>query len=340
MVHIEKKIILKRLVKAAVIFLRYSTFAKLVNLLKVECERAFKKQVISGRPYFIKLQPTNICDAGCKYCLRSTKPSSLAVGKMALADCRKAIDKLKKYAYLIGFQYYGEPLFNDSIFEMIAYAHNSKIGTYLSTNLQNLKNEDYAKLANCGLDLLTISIDGITQETYAKYREKGNLAQVIANIRGLLEAKRKMHRGSPFISLQFIVMKHNQHEIKAARQLARELGVDNVEFKPVGTDDKSLLPDNAELYRRAYRKNAQLKRQPCWWLWGSLVVLWDGHILPCCHIVASKTDLNIFQDDVLSIINNPFNQEIRKIKNPGILADVHPCHNCVIPYGNLLQQTL
>lgn len=336
----ENVLVVKRLIKAVIIFFRYSTFLKLVNLLRVECERAFKKQIISGRPYFIKMQPANICNSGCKYCLRSEKINTLPVGKMSLANCKKAIDKLKRYAYLIGFQYYGEPLCNDSIFEMIDYAHRCNIGTYLSTNLQDLKKDDYDRLINCGLDLLTVSIDGITEETYKKYRERGNLATVLANIEGLIKAKNKMNKPLPFITLQFIVMKHNQHEIEGAKKLAKELGVNNIEFKPVGTTDELLLPDNEKLYRRAYIKNIKLKRKSCWWLWGSLVVLWDGKIIPCCHIVTNKTELNIFSDDIFSIINNPFNQKIRGIRRYEAVSDDYPCRNCVIPYGNILQQTL
>lgn len=341
MANIEKLLITKRFLKAAAIFFRYSTLSKLINLFRVELERVLGRKIISGKPYYIKIQPTNICHAGCKYCLKNEKSSDLPIGKMSLSDSQIIIDKLKKHAYLVGFQYYGEPLYNESIFEMISYAHRCNIGTYLSTNLQEIRKNGYDKLVRCGLDLLTVSIDGITDATYGRYRERGSLATVISNIRGLVDAKKRLNKLLPYITLQFIVMKHNQHEIECAGKLAKNIGVNNIEFKPIGTNNKSILPDNEKLRRRVYTNNAKLKRRLCWWLWGSLVILWNGRVLPCCHIVTSKTELNILNDEILHIINNPFNQMIRStVKSDMDSVDVNPCINCVIPYGNLLQQTI
>jgi MoaA/NifB/PqqE/SkfB family radical SAM enzyme len=339
-INIERALVSKRFIKAAGLFLRYSTIPKLMNLLKAEYERLLRRPTLSCRPYFIKIQPTNICNAGCTYCLKQVKGDNSPPGKMALGDCKKIIDRFKKYAYLIGFQYSGEPLGNESIFEMIEYAHQSGIGTYLSTNLQEVKDGYCDKLIFSGIDLLTIAIDGITQETYGRYRQRGNIVKVIENIQNLTSAKRRLNKLTPFISLQFIVHKYNQHEIEGARQLAKKTGVDNLELKPIGTTDKAILPGNEKLCRRIYAKNNKLKSKTCWWLWGSLVILWDGRVLPCCHIVTSKTELNAFTDDIFSIINNPFNRQARGQSRLEAFSDDHPCHGCVVPYGGVLQQTI
>jgi len=338
--HIERTLVIKRFIKAAVIFFRYSTIPKLVNLFKAECERMLNRPILSSRPYFIKIQPTNICNAGCQYCLKQVKGDNSPLGKMALGDCKKIIDRFKKYAYLVGFQYSGEPLGNESIFAMVEYAHRSGIGTYLSTNLQEIKDGDCDKLILSGLDLLTIALDGITQETYGRYRQRGNIAKVIENMQNLTSAKKRLNRLSPFITLQFIVHKYNQHEVEGVRQLAKKTGVDNLELKPIGATDKAILPENAKLYRRIYVKNTRLKRKACWWLWGALVILWNGRVLPCCHIVTSKTELNAITDDIFSIINNPFNRQAREQSRREALSDAHPCHGCLVPYGGILQQTV
>ncbi|MFA5402638.1 MAG: radical SAM protein [Candidatus Omnitrophota bacterium] len=340
MINIERALVSKRFIKAAGLFLRYSTIPKLMNLLKAEYERLLRRPTLSCRPYFIKIQPTNICNAGCMYCLKQVKGDDSPPGKMALGDCKKIIDRFKKYAYLIGFQYSGEPLGNESIFEMVEYAHQSGIGTYLSTNLQEVKDGDCDKLISSGLDLLTIAIDGITQETYGRYRQRGDIAKVIENMQNLMSAKKRLKKISPFITLQFIVHKYNQHEIEGVRQLAKKTEVDNLELKPIGAMDKAILPENKKLYRRIYVKKTRLKRKACWWLWGALVILWNGRVLPCCHIVTSKTELNAFTDDIFSIINNPFNRQVRGQSRREALSDAHPCYGCLVPYGGILQQTI
>ncbi len=340
MINIERALIGRRFIKAAKLFFRYSTLPKLANLLKAEYERLTHRTALESRPYFLKIQPTNICNAGCKYCLKQVKGDDSLPGKMSLEDSRKIIDRFAKYAYLIAFQYSGEPLLNESIFAMVEYAHRSGVGTYISTNLQEIRDGDCDKLILSGLDLLTVSIDGITQETYAKFRQRGDLATVIRNIQALTAAKKRLKIKSPFISLQFIVNKYNQHEIEGLRRLAKETGVDSLELKPIGTTDKNILPDNAKLYRRVYLKDTKLKRKACWWLWGSLVILWDGQVLPCCHIVKSRTALNALEADVPLIVNNSFIREARSFGSRRPFPKDHPCRECVVPYGGMLRQTI
>ncbi len=339
MVQVEKTFLFGRFSKAIRIFWRYFTVVKLLGLLRVEWERISHREIVSGWPYFIKLQPTNICHAGCSYCLRHEKNRDLPLGQMTLNDCTVIIDKIKKYAFLVGFQYNGEPLCNDYIIDMIQYAHSCRVGTYLSTNLHDLEYDDRQRLVQCGLDLLTVSIDGISAETYNKHRKKGDISLVLSNLRGVVDTKRKLGVG-PFITLQFIVTRHNQHEIPEARRVVQEMGVDELSLKPVGTTDKSLLPDDKDLCRQGVSLGKKRERKMCWWLWGSLVVLWDGSVVPCCHISSRAAGFNVLSDNISSIMNNPVNRSLRRLVASKEISKDHPCGDCQIPYGSLLRQTL
>ena len=79
-----------------------------------------------------------------------------------------------------------------------------------------------------GIDTLIVSVDGATQETYEHYRAGGSLEKVKQGIRNLAAAKKRLRRKTPFIYIQFLVMRHNEHEIPAMEQLARELEVDKL----------------------------------------------------------------------------------------------------------------
>ena len=57
--------------------------------------------------------------------------------------------------------------------------------------------------------------------------------RVLDNIRLIAETKARMGSKSPHIEWQFIVMKQNEHQIPEARQMAAELGVDDIVFKKV-----------------------------------------------------------------------------------------------------------
>ena len=91
------------------------------------------------------------------------------------------------------------------------------------------------------LDTLIVSIDGTTQDVYEVYRVGGRLDRVFENIGRIVEKKKELGYKTPFIEWQFIVVRQNEHQIADARNLAREIGVDNIVFKnvdfPHGEDD-------------------------------------------------------------------------------------------------------
>ena len=95
---------------------------------------------------------------------------------------------------------------------------------------------------------------------------------------------------SPLVHLQFLVLKHNEEQIKDVLQLGRSLGVDLISLKSaqVYSDKQAVdfLPEN-ESFRR-YETNGQTSRIKsafpnwCRFLWYGAVLNWDGSVAPCC----------------------------------------------------------
>jgi len=135
---------------------------------------------------------------------------------MSLADFRTLVDELgphATYAQLWGF---GEPFLHPQILEMVAYCKEFGMEVRISTNGQFLGDTSSAeRLVTSGLDSLKISLDGATEETLQKYRVNASLDRILGGIRQINEAKARCASKHPRLVLQFIVMKHNQHEILA-----------------------------------------------------------------------------------------------------------------------------
>ncbi|HOX23583.1 MAG TPA: SPASM domain-containing protein, partial [Elusimicrobiales bacterium] len=129
---------------------------------------------------------------------------------------------------------------------------------------------------------LLISLDGITQATYAKYRRGGDLRTVLDNIRAVLAARKRLGLRSPHVVWQFLVFKHNQHELRDAVALAKELGVDQLMIKggyvppePALTDEwKTTLEDIGEF------RGCSADRD-CLWPWGGININADGSATLC-----------------------------------------------------------
>jgi len=235
-----------------------------------------------SRKINLMVEPTNRCTLRCPTCFshQDSRPKK----DMSLAEFRKIIDDNLQYIGKISLYNYGEPLLNKSTPQMIRYAKEKGITFIkLATNALDMNSEVITFLLKSGLDLLSISLDGATSETYSKFRVGGDFDSVVHNISSLVEMRNKLDINLK-IEIQFIIMNHNKHEIKDIQELAKKIGVDVLRLKRVLIKDnkwKCLLPGEKDYNR--YHSNA--KYDTCEKPTEELVINSDGTIVPCCYIV-------------------------------------------------------
>jgi len=247
-----------------------------------------RKPYIWGYPPVIMIEPTNICNLQCPLCPSGNGTLKRAKGYMNLATFQNIVDQVHKKSFMIVLWNQGEPLLNKEILQMIRYASDKKMFTLLSTN-GNIK-PDTNSLVESGLDSLIISLDGATQETYNKYRINGTLSNVLDFARSIVKSRQILKKKNPLLRWQFLVMKHNEHEIEMIRKMAEEIQVDNLELKTVQIYSKEdidkFLPQNPR-YRR-YKiqgDNFELKAgipNRCRRIWVNAVINWNGEMSVCC----------------------------------------------------------
>lgn len=195
----------------------------------------------------------------------------------------------------------GEPFLNPELFAMIRYASNRDIKVVTSTHFSFAKPDAFFdELVASGLDTLVVSLDGVSQETYSRYRVGGDCALVLSNIRRLIAAKNKSRSKAPRIIWQFLVNKHNEHEIPAARKVAADLKI-ALELRPISLGDnepdtrhecydigarkRDWLPQNEAFISDCYKGDYcyPLFQGICHQLFTRVVVMADGSVLPCCE---------------------------------------------------------
>ncbi|MBI1307894.1 MAG: radical SAM protein [Bacteroidetes bacterium] len=240
-------------------------------------------------PISISIEPTTSCNLRCPQCPSGLRQFTRETGMLNTELNRKVLDELAPTLTWITYYFQGEPYLNRDFLDMVLYASKKNIYTATSTNAHYLTPDICEKTVHSGLKRLIISIDGIDQESYAKYRIGGKLEKVIQGTTNLVSAKKKLGNG-PTIIWQFIAFRHNEHQIPELRKLAKEVGVDKLVIKTAQIYDfetnDDLIPTNSELSRYSkkngkYRiKNKLLNH--CWRLWQECVVTWDGKIVPCC----------------------------------------------------------
>lgn len=290
------------------IFLRYLTFKKLINFLKVEYAYKHKKQIVNGFPYTLSVILNNACQLSCPLCPISDDSSPRPDGNLQFQDYKRFIDELKDYAFEVGFNPLAEPFTHKNIFKLIEYAHDSRIGTRIHTNILAIDSEELAtKVVTSGLDYLSVSIDGTSQEAYEKYRIGGDYQKALDNLKRLLIVKKKLNSQTPSIRWQFIVNKYNEHQIEEARQIAKDIGVEiyfQVLTPGLGITEKYSADQIEDFYNDWKPKNSKYVYDPtnacydyaCFWLWRGTILSYQSTIAPCCIANDPKTDFGNFGD--------------------------------------------
>ena len=104
---------------------------------------------------------------------------------------------------------------------------------YTSTNGLMFTEESAKRLVHSGIDEVTFSIDGASQDTYVQYRQRGKFDLAIRNLRVMAEEKRRSRRDVPHLNWRYILFKWNDsdEEMNLARRLATEAGVDRLSWE-------------------------------------------------------------------------------------------------------------
>ncbi len=144
----------------------------------------------------------------------------------------KVVDEAGPALGRIDFFNYGEAFLHKRAVEMCEYIKTTfpHIYLYTSTNGLAFTEEKVRQLARSGIDEVTFSIDGSSQEAYVRYRQRGNFEKAIANLRALIDEKHKSGSAAPFINWRYILFNWNDsdEEMERARQMATEIGVDRL----------------------------------------------------------------------------------------------------------------
>jgi radical SAM protein with 4Fe4S-binding SPASM domain len=277
-------------------FLKKLTLRRAWNGVKVyssyQLSKWTGKSLQWGYPISVSFEPTTSCNLRCPECPSGLRAFSRPTGMLKKDFFHETIDQLSKELMYLVFYFQGEPYLNPDFLDMVAYATSQKIYTATSTNAHYLNDKNARRTVESGLDRLIISIDGTTQETYQQYRVGGQLHKVLEGAANVVKWKKELKSKTPFIIFQFLVVRHNEHQIETIHELAKKTGVDQVRLKTAQVydyenDPNQLIPTIGKYSR--YKKNREGKMafkgnnaNHCWRLWHDPVITWDGAVVPCC----------------------------------------------------------
>jgi MoaA/NifB/PqqE/SkfB family radical SAM enzyme len=204
----------------------------------------------------IYIEPTVACNLDCITCFRNSwdQPE----GRMSAETFEQIYAQLARLDPIpaVYFGGIGEPLFHPKTIEWIARVKMLGVNVELITNGTTLTARNARKLVDAGLDMLWISIDGASPETYADVRLGAELPQVIANIQRLNQMRSGGHFPKPDLGFAFVGMQRNIAELPKIIRLGISLGVKHFSVSNVQPSTANLQADR--LYTHTMRNIAYL----------------------------------------------------------------------------------
>lgn len=289
----------------------------------------------------LHLEVTSKCNAGCPMCARNEQGGKvnplLPITELSLEQTRRILDvdflaQLKRI-YLCGN--YGDPVMARECLEILRYFRDSNPALSLGIHTNGgARDVDFWRGLATTVDYCRFGIDGL-EDTNHLYRQYVNWKLLERNIRAFIDAGGNAE-------WDFLVFKHNQHQVAEAEALAKSWGVRRFNVKstsrffsaqkqsvrekvPVHSPKGERTHDLERADRDEFRNDFYHEQEAIIGRFGSLKNYWDqaaisckaagekslyisaqGWVFPCCWVgneIYSK-HLHSSQNQVLRLIES------------------------------------
>ena len=204
----------------------------------------------------VYIEPTVECNLDCITCFRNAWDQPL--GRMSDETFAQILAGLQALDPIpdVYFGGIGEPLFHPKTIEWIAAVKALGVRVELITNGTTLTEKKTRQLIDTGLDMLWVSIDGASPETYADVRLGAELPQIIENLRRVRKLRKGGHFPQPALGIAFLAMRRNIADLPEVIRMGIALGAKHFSVSNVQPATPEMQDER--LYTRTMRNIAYL----------------------------------------------------------------------------------
>lgn len=277
-------------------------------------------------PIHVQFEPSSRCNQNCLHCEHDKNRKNPIDTTL---DEFKDFYELMKPLY-ITLNGYGEPLMCKDLPDIISYARDK--GTQVNTTTNGILLKKYAQpLIDSRINLINVSLDAASDETYSKIRGINTFDKVVENIK-YFNQLRKENNSDTLLRLSIVIQQSNMKELEEFAKLSNELGADSIIFQLIETGfidyrsseavgsmtlqelEQSLHKTENTLDHLKLKSNIKWLRQnietlwdhhiilnnknvrQCWKPWHSIYVTVDGTTRPCCNFVTDDVSFGTIRN--------------------------------------------
>jgi MoaA/NifB/PqqE/SkfB family radical SAM enzyme len=184
-------------------------------------------------PVEVYVQVASACNLDCYMCYEHLRPKEFKRGRGLRVLGPELFAKLERevlpYSTKITFGVGGEPMLCEHLLDYIERSQKLNQHVHLMTNGTRITTDKIAEtLARC-LSSMEVSIDAATKQTYERIRIGSKWETILANFERLNRFRDQYPVAErTHLSLCFVMMRSNVHELPGFVELGRRLGADRV----------------------------------------------------------------------------------------------------------------
>jgi hypothetical protein len=295
--------------------------ATVERLLSANAKPIRKLLLATGRdrarrlPDIVQIESTNICNAKCVFCPRDEMHRRQGVMDMDLF--KKIVDECATLGIThVRVHNYGEPFLDRQLVEKVRYAKTRGIQEVGMISNGSLITEELARgMIEAGLDAINISVDASGKEVFERTRLNLDYDTVIGNVRTLARLRKESGRTHPKLILSFVRQNNSADEQAFIREWSQ-------------VADKIHITD---LHNWAGTLNAKSDvNYPCYRLWLTFTVLWDGRVSLCCADFDGRHILGDLRTSTIAEVwNSPAYRAVRRQHLESGGPEI--CRSCDLP---------
>ena len=247
-------------------------------------------------PPILIISVTNVCDMACIHCAHPViKKDPGYRGTFMPPDIHSKIVEetcqFKDRLWVFRYASDGEALLHPKFLDFVEEAKAAGIGPVnLTTNAMSLTDEKIRRLLAAPIDVIDVSLDAYTKQTYEKIRIRGKFDKVLHSVKRLLTLRDEM--GAPTkIMTSIIRQREALDEIEAFKRFWGQ-HVDEVLVRGLNTD-LGLVNVTETFFKD------DIERWPCPQFWKRVTINHNGDIRFCVEdwrntgVVANIRDATI-----------------------------------------------
>ena len=284
-------------------------------------------------PLSMQIELASGCNFKCSFCMHHDdaliKNGSLKIGCMTMDTFRATVDGLKKFPQKVKFitlQSRGESLLNKNIIKMLKMIKEAdvakKIGLYTNGSLLTEKMAD--GLIDAGLDVLHISIEGVSREQYKKVTKTDvDFEQIVKNVEYFYN-----HKNNTYLYVKTIDCDLSEADKDKFVELFENISDDIFIEEPVEAWQGAGIKKE---YLKSNRYKTQCQKvQICPRIFFACVVHFDGTVVACDHDWSEQEIVgNVCEEAISDIWRGNAFERLREEHLCGNADRIDRCKECI-----------